>query len=60
MLNFLCLIFFHELLFYRLVKPVVENVPISVRKMSDHQFPSLSLIDNNKINRLVLIILFLV
>jgi len=38
---------------YRVAKPAVENVPISVRKISDHQFPSLSLIDKNKINGLV-------
>lgn len=46
------------MLFYRPVKPAaepaIENVPISVRKMSDHQFPSLSLIDHNKINGFVI------
>jgi hypothetical protein len=44
-----------KMLFYRSVKPVVENVPISVRKMSDHEFPSLSINDKNKMNGLVLI-----
>jgi len=38
---------------YRIAKSAVENVPIIVRKMSDHQLPSLSLIDKNKINGLV-------
>lgn len=41
------------MLFYRSVKPVIENVPTSAQKMSDHQSPSLSLIDKNKINGLV-------
>lgn len=35
------------------VIPATENNPINVRKMSDHQFPSLSLIDKNKTNGLV-------
>lgn len=34
----------------KIAKSAVENVPIIVRKMSDHQLPSLSLIDKNKIN----------
>lgn len=44
------------LLYFRSIIPIiptVENVPISVRKISDHQFSTLSLIDKNKTNWLV-------
>lgn len=45
--------YFINTLFYRQIKPVIENVPVSVHKISNYQFPSLSLIDNNKTNGLV-------
>lgn len=48
------------MLFFRIVKPTSENVPISVHKISDHQFPSLSLIDKNKTNGFVKVILYLI
>ncbi|XP_050429116.1 dual specificity mitogen-activated protein kinase kinase 7-like [Adelges cooleyi] len=32
------------------MKSIIEDVPTSVHKMSDHQLPQLSLIDKNKIN----------
>lgn len=40
-------------LFFRAIMPTIENVPSSVRKVSDHQFSTLSLIDKNKTNWLV-------
>lgn len=46
------------MLFFRSPKQFIENVPISVHKIPDHQFSSLSLIDKNKMNGFVEVLLF--